>query len=589
MKRYLCTAALLIVCGITIQAQHTALDSLYRQLDAAIDSAHIFLAQKTQRLQLLKDSLASANTDSIRFALAKRLYLEYVPFVNDSAIAYQYHCMDLAQRMQRDDLYAETLLMLADQLTESGFYNEARLHFQQAQPYIAADNDSDSTQQALRTTYMEGMSHLYGEMGYYSHDPRLRDSFFAQAALLRDSLLQRLDSTTTRWLQLRTMMLVNDVRPAEAMTYCDRWQQLCTQGDRQYAVMAYYRSVIYGQQGDVEQQRRWLAMSALTDIRNAIMDQGALWSLAETFLSEEQHLDRAHRYIDFSWQCLQRFSTHMRAWLVAPVVTHINDEYKQQLRKANNRLTGAIAAVSLLAIGLLALLVYVQRKRRQLATARNELKSANEELAQVNTLLAGKNDELQQANTLMQQTNELTKRTNELLKQANEQLRLAMMRQNDSNRVKDEYLGKFLSMCSEYIDKLDAYRIKVNRKLKANQYNDLLRMTSSEQLKEDELKELFDNFDDIFLRLFPTFVQDFNALLSPDGQITPGDKTRLNTDLRIFALIRLGIDESSKIAEFLRYSPNSIYSYRARIKNKALGDRNDFERKVKEIGMQYDA
>ncbi|MBQ8096488.1 MAG: transcriptional regulator [Prevotella sp.] len=336
--------------------------------------------------------------------------------------------------------------------------------------------------------------------------------------------------------------------------------------------MAYYRSVIYSQQNNVEMQRYWLAQSALTDIRNAIMDQGALWSLAETLISENENLDRAHRYIDFSWQCLSRFSTHMRAWLVAPVVTSINDEYKQQLRTANNQLVWAIALVSLLAVGLLASLFYVQRKRKQLALARNELKAANDELASVNALLAGKNDELQQANGLLQQ--------------ANEQLRLAVMHLDDSNRVKDEYLGKFFNICSDYIDKLDSYRLKVNRKLKANLYNDLMRMTNSEQLKEDEVKELFDNFDSVFLHLFPTFIDDFNALLRPEERINLPSRNHLNTDLRIFALIRLGIDESSKIAEFLRYSPNSIYAYRARIKNKAAGNRNDFEKQVKEIGIK---
>ena len=110
-------------------------------------------------------------------------------------------------------------------------------------------------------------------------------------------------------------------------------------------------------------------------------------------------------------------------------------------------------------------------------------------------------------------------------------------------------------------------------------------MTGSEQLKEDELKELFDNFDSVFLNLFPTFIDDFNALLKPEERITPPSAGRLNTDLRIFALIRLGIDESSKIADFLRYSPNSIYAYRARIKNKAACERENFERMVKEIGM----
>ena len=204
------------------------------------------------------------------------------------------------------------------------------------------------------------------------------------------------------------------------------------------------------------------------------------------------------------------------------------------------------------------LLFYVSKKRRQLALIRNELSAKNNDLSEANQLLS----------------------------EINEQLRQAIIHLNDSNRVKDEYIGKFLSVCSDYIDKLDNYRIKVNRKLKAGQHADVLRMTNSEQLKEDELKELFDHFDDIFLRLFPTFIEDFNALLRPGEEIVPTEKNHLNTDLRIFALIRLGIEESSKIAEFLRYSPNSIYAYRARIKNKATGNRDKFEKLVKEIGIK---
>ena len=230
-----------------------------------------------------------------------------------------------------------------------------------------------------------------------------------------------------------------------------------------------------------------------------------------------------------------------------------------------------MAVVSLLSVVLLALYIYVARKRRQLATAQHELRKANAELASLNSQLQETNHKLSQSNTLLQQTNE--------------QLSQTMMRLNDSNRVKDEYIGKFLNICSEYIDKLDNYRKRINRKLKAGQHADLLRMTGSEQLKEDELKELFDNFDSVFLNLFPTFIDDFNALLKPEERITPPSAGRLNTDLRIFALIRLGIDESSKIADFLRYSPNSIYAYRARIKNKAAGERENFERMVKEIGM----
>jgi hypothetical protein len=308
----------------------------------------------------------------------------------------------------------------------------------------------------------------------------------------------------------------------------------------------------------MEQRRYWLVQAALVDIRNAIMDQGALWNLANTVIRQEGDLDRADRYVTFSWQCLSRFSTHMRAWLVAPVVTRINSEYREQLQTANNHLRFTIALISLMLIGMLLMLFNTIKKSRQLTLARNELQASNTRLSTANQLLS----------------------------ETNEQLRHAVIHLNDSNRVKDEYIGKFLSICSEYIEKLDNYRLKMNRKLKAKQYNDLMRLTSSEQLKEDEIKELFYNFDTVFLHLFPTFIDDFNALLRPEEKIVPANGHLLNTELRIFALIRLGIDESSKIARFLHYSPNSIYSYRGRIKNKAAVNRGDFEKLVKEIGIQ---
>ena len=541
MNRLLTLATLLWLCLIARAGAQINMDSLYRVLDQAIDSSAVYLQWKTDRIGTAKAALREAATDANRFECSRRVYEEYVPFDNDSAIAYQYQCMDLALKMNRRDLHAATLVQLADQLTESGFYNEARIHLGKV--------DTDALDSAGRETLLNALIHLYGEMGYYSHDPYLSGQFYMQCNQLRDSLLALADSTQALWLQQRTIQLVNSDSAALALHYCDRWLQTCQPGTRAYATMAFYRSAIYGQLGKEDLQCYWLMQSALIDVRLAIMDQGSLWSLAE--LSVKGDVDRAHRYIDFSWRCLQRFSTHMRAWLVAPLVTRINDEYREQLQAANSQLRWAVALVSLLVAGLLALLFYVSKKRRQLAVARNELHEANSRLLD-----------------------------------ANERLKQAVALQHDSNRVKDEYLGRFFSMCSNYIDKLDNYRLKMNRKLKAKQYADLVRMTSSEQLKEDEVQELFDHFDTIFLRLFPSFVDDFNALLRPEERFVLKDRSHLNTDLRIFALIRLGITESSRIAEFLRYSPNSIYAYRARIKNKAAGNRDDFERLVKEIGIQ---
>ena len=564
MKRYLLAIISILFCTHFSWANKVNMDSLYRVLDAAIDSSSIYKKQKLDAINTLEKQYAAVRNDQDRYQFALSLFREYIAFVNDSALNYIQVCMECAERMGRKDLQTQSELALAYQLADTGFYPEAEIHFKAISKDLLTDD--------MVITYLKGMNHLYGEMGYYSHDKRLRDQFFSRSAALRDSLLQILPKDSYGYNALKSVELNNQGKTEEALKCSDKWMKLAKPGSRDYATMAFYRSEIFRNMGDTDMERYWLVMSALTDIRQAIMDQAALWSLANSLMNEEGDLDRAYKYMDFSWECISYFSTHMRSWLVTPILTRINDKYKQNLHQAYTNLIWTIVAISFLLIGLLMLLFYVSKKRRQLAVIRNELKNANDELGQLNYQLSAKNHDLSEAN--------------QKLSNINEQLRQAIIHLNDSNRVKDEYIGKFLSVCSDYIDKLDNYRIKVNRKLKAGQQADVLRMTSSEQLKEDELKELFDHFDDIFLRLFPTFIDDFNALLKPGEEIVPTEKNHLNTDLRIFALIRLGIEESSKIAEFLRYSPNSIYAYRARIKNKAIGNRDEFEKLVKEIGIK---
>ncbi len=564
MKRCLLAIISIFFYTHSSWASKVNMDSLYRVLDVAIDSSSIYKKQKLDAINILEKQYAAVRNDQDKYQFALSLYHEYVAFVNDSALNYLQVCMECAERMGRKDLQTQSELALAYQLADTGFYPEAEIHFK------AISKDQLTNDMVI--TYLKGMNHLYGEMGYYSHDKKLRDQFFSRSAAFRDSLLQILPEDSYGYNALRSVELNNQGNTDEALKCSDKWMKLAKPGSRDYATMSFYRSEIFRNMGDAEMERYWLIMSALTDIRQAIMDQAALWSLANSLMNEEGNLDRAYKYMDFSWECISYFSTHMRSWLVTPILTRINDKYKQNLHQAYTNLIWTTVAISLLLIGLLVLLLYVSKKRRQLAVIRNELKNANDELGQLNYQLSAKNHDLSEAN--------------QRLSDINEQLRQAIIHLNDSNRVKDEYIGKFLSVCSEYIDKLDNYRIKVNRKLKAGQQADVLRMTSSEQLREDELAELFDHFDDIFLRLFPTFIDDFNALLRPGEEIVPTEKNHLNTDLRIFALIRLGIEESSKIAEFLRYSPNSIYAYRTRIRNKAVGNRDEFEKLVKEIGIK---
>ena len=304
-----------------------------------------------------------------------------------------------------------------------------------------------------------------------------------------------------------------------------------------------------------------MAQSALSDVRHAVMDQAALLALAE-ILNDQGDLDRSYRYIRFTWDCNNRFNTRMRSWQITPILNVIEKNYQKAAERNTRVLTLSMVAVSALALLLLGALLFVHRRNQQLANARNALSEANSQLSTVNSQLSTQKDELATLNS---------------------QLSTLNFQLSESNRVKEEYIGRFMSLCAQYIDKLDNYRKMVNRKMKNKELDELFQISKSTELKEKELEELYENFDTVFLHLFPNFVDGFNALLQPEMRIHPKEENRLTTDIRIFALIRLGFEDSSKIAEFLHYSVNTIYNYRARIKNGALGNREQFENKVKEL------
>ena len=192
---------------------------------------------------------------------------------------------------------------------------------------------------------------------------------------------------------------------------------------------------------------------------------------------------------------------------------------------------------------------------------------------------------LHESNSRLSEANSQLSALNTQLSSLNNQLSTAISSLHESNRLKEEYIGRFLRLCSDYINRIDTFRKHVNKRIKNHEYELLFNETRSQAHKEQAIDELYQNFDSAFLTLFPNFVQDFNALLRPDERIQIDSKGHLSTSLRIFALIRLGIDDSSKIAEFLHYSVNTIYNYRARVKNGAIADRDNFENRVKEIGM----
>ena len=549
MKSAVITIVLLALCPLVASATGTIdLEEAYRSLDEAIAQSDRYVAQREDRIRQLKSALEVTRDPAAQYDLCHRLYEQYKPYMNDSAIFYIDRCITLAEGLG-DRVHAEECqIHLAWQCTESGMYYEAM-------DILDAMDEAKISDPRNLKQYHSTLAHLYSELGYYCKVPRLQQAYFAKGDYYR----QLIDTTVClpdEALQIKEIACFSAGDAQGALRYSDMRLKQVEKGSHEFAIVAFYRYLDYQLLGDSVQARYWVTQSALSDVRNAVMDQGAMWELANLLMADGD-MDRAYRYIHFAWQCASKFNTVKRNSQISPVLTAISDNYEASLKRANRQLLYLAIVASLLAALFLGILFYSNSQRKKLARARNELSASNTQLATLNAQLSDLNSQLRDAN----------------------------LKLNESNRVKDEYVGRFIHLCSFYIDRLDEMRKRVNKMVKSHDLDALVRFTGDSALRDTNLNELYEMFDTTFLHLFPNFVDDFNALLRPECRITPPASGTLNTDLRIFALIRLGIEDSSRIAEFLHYSVNTIYNYRAKIKNGSIADRDTFESRVKSLGM----
>ena len=551
MKKNIIFALLSLLSCLCMTATGSIdLEQEYRKLDNAIEQTDQYVQERENRIHGYKTACGATQDTRVQYDLCRSLYNEYRPYMSDSAIHYISRCIMLAEQLD-DYIHAdECRILLAYQCTESGMYNEAV----DVLNTIDAQRVNDPN---IKRRYYSTFAHLYRELAYYCKIPNLQGEYYAKHDYYKSMIdTASIPMNDDEALQMKEMDCFAAGDGQGALHFSDLRLKQVKEGSHEYAIVAFYRYLDYSLLGDSVQARYWVTQSALSDVENAVMDQGAMWELANLLMADGD-MGRAYRYIHFAWQCASKFNTVKRNSQISPVLTVISDNYEASLKRANRLLAILAVVSSLLAALFLGILFYSRRQRKKLARARNELSESNTQLAQLNTQLSDLNSKLHETNTQL----------------------------NESNRVKDEYVGRFIHLCSFYIDRLDEMRKRVNKMVKSKDLDELYKFTGDSQLRDKNLTELYEMFDSTFLHLFPNFVDDFNALLRPECRIAMPEPGVLNTDLRIFALIRLGIEDSSRIAEFLHYSVNTIYNYRAKIKNGAIGDRDSFESQVKLIGM----
>lgn len=550
MKKILSLIYILCFSALTSSfAQNKNIKDLYEQLDQAIEQSQYYINQKESRITKIKKQSRQGHTPQQLLTAYYKLYEEYKAYQSDSSIYYIHQAIDLAKRNNMKSDITKLRSLLALQYSTSGAFTEA-LH-------VLQSIDKKTLNNSNKKDYYMAFYHVYGELGFtnINIDTDLSQEFYSKQDCYRDTLFSILSPNSEDYLMRKEVLLTSQNKLKEALKINDIRLSKCKKGSHEYGIVAYYRHLIYRSLKDEDMVKYWLLQSAICDVKCAINDQASLWILAE-ILSKEKDVERSYKYINFSWNANKRFCTRIRSWQISPVLGTIDHNYQAELKKANHRLIFAIICVSLLVSALALLTFYVNKQKSYLSNARNDLKKTNTQLEELNNKLSS---------------------TNGMLKASNDKL-------NESNGVKEEYIGQFLGACSHYIDKLVKMRLNINKMVKNKQYNELYSMTKSSEVKEQELEELYANFDKVFLNLFPNFVEDLNGLLKEECQIHLSSPNKLSAIVRVFALIRLGIDDSTKIAEFLHYAVNTIYNYRAKLRNGALNDRNEFEKKVRELG-----
>lgn len=546
MNRFLPFFFVLLFPALLLAQENSA--SLLKELDQTIENHQFYSNQKEHTIDSLKQLLKPTSSDLQMQELYDQLYEEYRVYKSDSALVFARKSMQIAIRLKDSKRSDQAALNLASIMSTLGMYKEAS--------DILAKNQGNSSPD-LRGSYYVVNRMLYSYMYDYATSAYEKEKYAALTQKYRDSTLSNTPKNTRQHIIIQAEQLIKKKQEDQSLRQLLSIFPTISNSDPDRAVFAYIISNIYHEKKDREAEKKWLAISAISDLKLAKKENISLRNLA-FILYEEGDIDRAYNYLQRSLEDALFCNARLRTYEISKMMPIISEAYEHQNNTNQKQLWLFLVSVSLLSIILLVVLILLFKQMKKLKIAQEDLKAANAQLSQLNVALQEINLKLNETNNTLTET----------------------------NLVKEIYIGKYMDQCSDYIGKLEGYRRKLNVMATAGKMNNLISAIKSKQFIEAELKEFYTNFDTTFLLLFPGFITEFEALLV-DSELTQlKDGELLNTELRIVALIRLGIKDSAKIAVFLRYSVSTIYNYRSQIKNKAAGPREEFEANVMRIGTR---
>jgi len=511
---------------------------LLLELDGYISASNMYVARKLDQMDALGKLARSTRDPLRRYELEMNVAREFFAFSFDSTQLYLKHCQELAQDVLGDqDLYNEASVQLGHLYAKAGSYLEAS-------QLLYGGVDTTTFSPSLMAEYIWDLydfsKDLAGNSGMVEKLSIPPDSSF------RPRLYQLLPKDSDRW----RSVLRDDFMDRGNLASADSVNRLLLATvkpeDRNFAIFAFFQSEIENLRGNQPERMAWLIRSAECDIVNAVKDYASLTMVAQNILSLD--VDRSFRYLRMAQEDAVLYNAKLRPWQISRFLMEVESAYSVRQDRQNRMgvISSILLAVLVLVLSLITYFLVVRsrklsRMQKALADSNVQLAAANEELSVLNRQIS------------------------------------------KADKVKDAYIMDFLQGLSEQVALIRSQDNRFRNLLKQGKSDQLFRELAISERSEKALEDFYRKFDETFLALYPDFVDQFNALLQEDARLVP-PSGRLTTELRIFALIRLGVDDSKKIATMLDYSVSTIYNYKVSVKNAALGDRDKFEERVKMIG-----
>lgn len=552
---------LLFVARAQSQPQDLELDAptqaLLRTLDDIIQNHKVqYQAQRIKQINQLKAQARTA-TGYNKYNLYKEIFDLYSHFQTDSAQVYICKMQQLPAYKTDVVMQATLHVAQAEIMAVSALYAEALSELDKVPQSLISSEHAE-----LRLYYYRVKRTLYGWMcTYYTKSSEQHKLWEEKTMNYRDSLLS-VDAIKNMSRDIVMADKYNALRqPEKALKMLKPYSAQASEATPNPFV-CFTLAHAYILSGNRTKAIYYLTLTAIADLRSATCEYQALPMLAQ-ILFDHGDVERAYTYLLCSMEDASYCKAGLRSIEASTIFPIIDKQYKQREKEQRERDHLLMYGLVGLSFILIAMVVYLRKQMLKLRQMRQKQSLYNKQLSAAN-------QQMHEANEKLQVALQEVKRTNEELQNTYSQLRM-------TDKVKEEYIARYLNRCRMYLDQLTEFRSATLRLIKNRHFEELANQLKRDLNAKVEQTQFYEDFDAAFLTLFPDFVASFNALLQPEHQLSVKKNGLLNTELRIYALIRLGIHDTTRIAHFLDYSTATVYNYRSKIRNKAICSPEEFE------------